>query len=52
METQVKTIVSGLLAGSVGRARDTWSQGREFKPHFGRGAYLKNKNTKNPNVQK
>lgn len=51
METQVKTVTSGLLTGSVGKARDTWLQGHEFKPHFGHGAYLKNKrNTKNLTV--
>ena len=34
------------LAGSVGRARDSQSQGREFKPHVGHSAYLKKQTKK------
>ena len=31
----------GPLEGSAGRAPDSWSQGHEFKPHIGCGAYFK-----------
>lgn len=31
----------GSLAGSVGRARDSWSQGSEFEPHLQHAAYWK-----------
>ena len=33
----------GCLAGSVGRVCGSSSQGCDFKPHIGCGAYLKNK---------
>ena len=35
----------GFLAGSVGRARDSQTQDREFKLHIGHGAYFKKKLT-------
>ena len=40
---ELKILVEGHLAGSVGRACESWSQGHEFKPHVGHGAYIKKK---------
>lgn len=31
----------GHLSGSAGRTHESWSQGREFRPHVGCGAYFK-----------
>jgi len=36
----------GRVAVSVSRACDSWAQGQEFKPHIGRGAYLRKKKLK------
>lgn len=30
-----------IMAGSVHRTWDSWSQGQEFEPHIGGGVYLK-----------
>ena len=38
--------IQGHLAGSVGRAYNSWSQGCEFKLHIGCSDYLKNKTFK------
>ena len=32
--------VAGLVAGSLGRMCDSWSQGHEFEPHFECRDYL------------
>lgn len=42
----------GHLAGSVGRACDSWSQDCEFKPLIGHGVYLKFKIKKKLNFKK
>ena len=45
-ESLLKTENRRCLASSVGRACDSGSQGHEFKPHVGCGAYLKKNNNK------
>ena len=39
MQSALKILALGFLAGSVSKACDSWSQGHEFKSHIEQRAY-------------